>query len=232
MGKPKNCRVVGCWALLALGCTSYERAVPADGSADGSCLNASPPPATYPSGCPPTLPEPGSCCASIGAACYYATGSDTRRSVAICTDDSVWLLTSTLDRHTCKSATDAIQLGGTAAPLCADRPTVACQACNCPPSDSLCAARCGTTSGGVTPQEQLDSDFADLIRGCGDWPVNGFTFQADFVGGCATSLIAQTVGPAGTYDSLVECIARALDGVHFECADSLDCAILYFSALP
>jgi hypothetical protein len=255
--------IAGCGLLLLAACTQSRGAAPADASpavgdafvavgdasvavgdafvavgdaspAVGACPKGPPP--TYPSGCPPTLPESGSCCAAIGAECFYPTGGDMRRSLAICTEDSVrapfWLVTYVLDRENCKSSTDAVQLGGASATACADRASIPCHACNCPPSDSLCASRCGAPSGRMTPQEQLDSDFANLIHGCGDLGWVNFTFQADFVAGCATSLIAQLPGPSGTYDPMIACIAGALDNVHFECADSLQCAIVHFSTLP
>jgi hypothetical protein len=136
-----------------------------------------------------------------------------------------------LDRETCHASTNAIVLGGAAAPACAERETKPCDACNCPPSDSICASRCGTSSGVLTPQMQLTSDFAELIHGCGDLPEQCF-LEVDFAAGCATSLIASLPGPTGTYDSLLECIERALDSLHFECADSLECAIVSHSTLP
>ncbi len=184
--------------------------------------------------CPPTIPEAGSCCPVVGMVCFYPGSNETYRDVARCFDDSLhapyWQQTVALDRLLCDRKTDALELGAGAL-ACEERGTKECNACNCAPSDSVCAMRCGSSSGLVTPQEQLNGDLDDLIRSCGGLP-NESTIQVIFTDGCATALAASLPGPPGTYDALRECIEQALDEVHFECADSLECAEVVYSTLP
>jgi hypothetical protein len=225
-------------SFLAMNCT-HPHSIGDGGNADaasvyGVCPKGSAPPSTGP-GCPASMPEAGSCCAVAGTACLYPASDDTVRDLALCIDDSVhapfWQQTFVLDRESCASTTNAIALGSAPAPACAERKTQPCLACNCPPSDSLCLARCSIPSGLTTPQMQLNGDFADLVQSCGDLP-SECSLQVNFTNGCATSLLAGMPGPPGGYDVLLGCIERALDSVHFECADSLECAVVSLSTLP
>ncbi len=230
--------VVLCGSFPTVGCTESD-STGRDGGADSSstdmraditpgvCSTRATPTDADLVGCSITMPEAGSCCPVPGTACYYPGDNDTYRKLALCIDDSnhppFWQQTFVVDRDVCNLPTAAIALGSTGAPTCAERETKPCAACNCAPSDSVCAMRCGASSSITTPQEELDLvDLSELVDSCGGLP-NESSIQVTFANGCATALAASMPGPPGTLDVLLECIEQSLDRVHFECADSLEC---------
>lgn len=206
-----------------------DRSVVYDGSvALARCPNGATPGDADAVACPQVMPEAGSCCAVHGLACFYPGDDTTYRRLAVCVDDSnhplFWMQTLVIDRVLCAAMVSPIQLGSTGAPACAARETIPCHACNCAPGDSICVARCGHPSGTRTPQMELAEELDSLIvQTCGELP-NESSVQVRFANGCATALDAQMPGPPGTFATLVSCIGEALDRVHFECADSLECA--------
>lgn len=234
-----------CSLLPTVGCsgsTSTRRDGAADGSSrdmgadvtPGVCsIRATPTDADL-AGCPLTMPAAGSCCPMVGTACYYPGDNDTYRDLALCIDDSnhppFWQQTLVVDHVACNLPTDAIPLGSAGAPACAARETKLCTACNCAPSDAVCAKRCGGSSGITTPQWELDVDLSELADSCGGLP-NESGFQVAFANGCATALAAWMPGPPGTFDGLLQCIEQALDRLHFECADGLACGAISRSTL-
>jgi hypothetical protein len=226
-----------CGAFPAVGCSESDSTRRDGGSVTATadvrtettaavCPNgASPTDADF-LGCPVTIPEGGSCCPVPGTACFYPGDNDTYRNLALCIDDPnhppYWQQTLVVDRDVCDPATALIPLGATGAPACAERQNKPCAACNCAPADSVCAKRCGTSSGITTPQDELNLDLSQLTDSCGGLP-NESSIQVIFVNGCATAVAASLPGPPGTFDDLIACIKQSLDRVHFECADSLEC---------
>lgn len=212
----------------------------AGAGADGAqtvCPNGASPSDADLASCPPELPAPSSCCTAPGLICFYPGQDNTYRQVGHCLSDSggptFWQQTLVIDREVCRPQAYTMALGNANAPVCGQRQRVPCTACDCAPDDSLCAARCGGSSGLETPQEELDRDLVSLIQTCGQQPSES-TFEVTFASGCATSLAVTMPGPLGSYnlyDSLITCIQQQLDQVHFDCADSLDCAVSTNSTL-
>ena len=78
-------------------------------------------------------------------------------------------------------------------------------------------------------QTLLQSQFSTLIDGCGGLPDES-SLEVEFQGGCATRLSASISGPPDHAD-LLGCVGKALDALHFACADDLDCASVKRSTL-
>ena len=136
-------------------------------------------------------------------------------AVALCIDDSVhpsfWGQTAVLDRLVC-TFTGRISALGTSGGTCADRPVKPCD-----------------VHDQSTAQLSLQGQFSEIVDACGDLP-NESILQVEFQGGCATRLSDSISGPSD-HAELLSCIGKALDALHFACADDLDCASVERSTL-
>jgi hypothetical protein len=135
--------------------------------------------------------------------------------VALCVDDSVhasyWGQTAVLDRLVCTFSGTVSPLG-VGAGACSERKVEPCGAHD-----------------PITPQTLLQSQFFAIVDGCGGLPDESI-LQVEFRGGCATRLSASVPGAADHADML-SCVGKALDALHFACADDLDCASVERSTL-
>jgi len=135
---------------------------------------------------------------------------------ALCIDDSVhapyWGQTAVLDRLVC-TFSGVLSPLGVGAGACSERTVEPCAAHD--PS---------------TPQTLLQSQFSAIVDGCGSLPDES-SLEVEFQGGCATRLSASISGP-GDHADLLGCVGKALDALHFACADDLDCASVRRSTLP
>jgi hypothetical protein len=136
--------------------------------------------------------------------------------VALCDGDDVhapyWGQTAVLDRLVCTFG-GAVSSLGVGAGACSERKVEPCG-----------------THDLLTPQTLLQSQFSTIVDGCGGLPEES-SLQAEFQGGCATRLSASLSGAADQAD-LLTCVGNALDALHFDCADGLDCASVERSTLP
>jgi hypothetical protein len=212
--------------LIACGANSSKPPSTADaGSEAGSggdggagstkaCPNGDLPNPTLALGCPTSIPDAGSCCAQVGQSCPYP-GDTVSHPVALCIDDSVhapyWGQTDMLDRLVCTFSGMVSPLG-MGAGACSERKVEPCGA-----RDLL------------TPQTLLQSQFSAIVDGCGGL-TDESSLQVEFRGGCATRLSASLSGAADHADML-SCVGKALDALHFACADDLDCARVHHSTL-
>jgi hypothetical protein len=134
---------------------------------------------------------------------------------ALCVDDSVhalyWGQTAVLDRLVC-TFSGTVSTLGMGAGACSQRKTEPC-----------------ATHDLLTPQTLLQSQFFTIVDGCGGLPDES-SLQVELRGGCATRLSASLSGPTDHADML-SCVGKALDALHFACADDLDCASVERSTL-
>ena len=182
------------------------------------CPDGTLPTGTEPAHCPELMPTGGSCYSQPGMACFYPGDDTSYRKLGLCVDDPqhppFWQETFVLDRMVCESNGKAVELGRDAG-ACSERETVPCD-----------------PQGITSPQELLNAQFDQLVaRECGELP-NESSLEVEFVDGCASGLVAAISGPTDGSAPLVACIERALDVVHFACADGLDCAATERSTLP
>jgi hypothetical protein len=135
--------------------------------------------------------------------------------VAVCVDDSVhapsWGRTTVLDRLVC-TFSGTVSILGMGGGACSERKVEPCGAHD-----------------PITPQTLLQSQFSAIVDGCGGLPDES-SLQVEFRGGCATRLSASLPG-AADYAVMLSCVGKALDALHFACADDLDCASVERSTL-
>ena len=181
-----------------------------------ACPNGDLPDPMLALGCPASIPDAGSCCAQVGLSCPYP-GDTAGHPLALCIDDSVhapyWGQTAVLDRLVCN-------LTGVLSPLGVGVGVAACSRRKVEP----CGARDPST-----PQTLLQSQFSTVVDTCGGLPDES-TLEVEFQGGCGTRLSASISG-LGDHADLLGCVGKALDALHFACADDLDCASVVRSTL-
>lgn len=135
--------------------------------------------------------------------------------VTSCVDDSVhapyWQQTAVLDRLVC-TFDGMVSPLGVGAGVCSARTVEPCGAHDL-----------------ITPQTLLQSQFSVIVDACGSLPDES-SLQVEFHGGCATRLSASP--SLANQAGILSCVGKALDAVHFACADNLDCASVKRSTLP